>query len=406
MKVSLNKSESSVPLLALMLNWNAITGTIELLGRIPALEFLSAFSNITVVFSIIFLMLTFLLTITNTENIKKYIIILIWLVLFLLSIFLTPAIRSMAPRAFIYYVNNIFCIAVLLQSVSDLASLVEKLKKYIPINLLYSAMLWIVGINGEVYSMSFSYGTMVSMLLCLVLVLMKKEKRIWYFLSFMFILGTNFKYGSRGSFICCILAVLLYYFLSATNKKIKYLCLFIFVATIISIFWGTILEALLQVFPKSRNLIILLQGNVFYGSGREEIYAKLLGEFYHNPFAIRGLYSDRVLLSTSLSDIDIMWGSYSHNVFIELLYQWGVWSIPIIIVAGAFMIRVFLQAKKETESVKTVLILAYSFSIGQLLISSSYLITPSFGLLLGILLWSNRNKNRRNVIAIEWLAET
>ena len=392
MTVVLKKKRETIALLAFILNWNTITGFVEILATLPALSFLSAFSNITTVFALLFLVLTFACTITNTENIKAYIIMVAWFVLFLFSIFLTPTIRIMAPRAFIYFANNIFCIAVLLQSISNLQVLINKLKKYIPINLLYSATLLITGINGERYSMSFTYSTMASMLLCLVLVINYKEKRILYLLSFFFFILTNFKYGSRGSFVCCFMAMILSFCLSATKKQLKYLLIIMFAFVTLTVFWDRIIALFINLFPESRNLTILLQGNLLYGSGRDEIYSKVLSEFCRNPFTIRGLYSDRAFLSSSLNDIEIMWGSYSHNLFLELLYQWGIWCIPIVIAIGVYMIKVFLRIKKGEKDVKIMLVIVYSFSIGQLLISSSYLIAPSFGMLVGLLIWTYRNK--------------
>ena len=396
--IKIRKEEGPIRFLAFLLNWNVITGIIESMARLPGLSFLSGFSNITVVFSILFVGISVLYTIGNSSNWKTYLLIIGWMFLFALSSLLNSGISPMTARGFIYYANNVFCIAVLLQAMLDFNLLVEKLKKYIPITVLYAALQWMVGTGEDIYSMSFSYATMVSMLLCLLLCIREKNNRVLNIIFFIVLLATNFRYGSRGSLVCCALLIVLNLALTTGKKKIKNIVIAMVGILAVGLYWERILLMLQRLFPEARNVVILSQRIMFYGSGREEIYGKVLEEILKSPLAIRGLYSDRVFLSGGSQNLNVLWGSYTHNIFLECLYQWGIWCIPIIVTTAVWMIRLFLMTKGADEATKIILIVVYTFAIGQLMISSSYLIAPSFGLLVGFMLWGRRNRNRFSMI--------
>ncbi len=385
------KTDKNIFLLALMLNWNSITGLIDSMSKIPVLAFLSFFSSITVVFSLLFLVLTVMLTVKNSNNAEAYGVLIGWGFLFVISLFLNPQLLSVVPRAFIYFANNVFCLAVLLRSVADMQALINTLRSYIPISIIYAALQWVVGINGQFYSMAFSYATMIPMLLCLLQFVMKKKGRLWYFLAFLFFSATNFKYGSRGCFVCCALELLFIFCLSEKKKQAKYVFGFIGIVLGVLLSWQKIFGLLARYFSESRNFIILSQNIVFYGSGREKMYRIVLNEFFSNPFAIRGLYSDRIILSGYQNNLETLWGSYAHNVVFELLYQFGIWCTPIIVFVAVYMISILIKGRNACHGDQCIVLLAYSFAIGQLMISSSYLIAPSSGLLLGVLLWSKRH---------------
>ncbi len=391
MVIRFTRKERPIRFLALLLNWNVITGIIESLSRLPGLSFLGIVSNYIICFSILFVALSFLFTFEDYQNWKVYVLIPAWVVMFVLSFLLEPGVKPIAARAFIYFVLNIFCIAVLLQSITDLERLVDELRKYIPVTTFYAALQWLVGTSESGYSMAFSYATMFSMLLCLLLCIREKNKRVINIVFFTVLLATNFRYGSRGSLLCSALLIVVNLPFTAVKKKIKYLVVAVVAFLVASLFWEHILLILQRLFPGSRNVLILTQGIPLYGSGREEIYGRIAQEILRNPFSFRGIYSDRFFLSDGSSSIDVLWGSYTHNIVLEWLYQFGVWCIPAIIAFVAWMIKAFFKVKESDESIKRLTIIIYTFAIGQLMISSSYLISPSFGLLVGLLLWLKRN---------------
>ena len=398
MIIKIDAAERRINLLALLLNWSVITGIVETMSRLPSFSFFSGISRITLLFSFIFILLSVLFTIGDPGNQPSYLVIIIWAYMFPVSLILEPRISTIAARAFAYYTNNIFCLAVLVQSVPDFKLLLSKLRKYVPLAVVYALLQWVVGAGDGVYSMSFSYGIMVPTLLCLLLTCQEKEHKVYNLTVFTVLLATHFKYGSRGSIVCCFLAVLLSYFYSKRDKQIEYFILILLFAGVISSNWAYIIAFLSKLFPESRNLFLLSKGLVFYVSGRDVIYEKLLKQIIAHPFAIRGLYSDRVLLAGNTQSVDTIWGAYSHNIILELLYQWGIWCIPFIALVSGLMIRMLVIFKRASSDLKIMIMLVYAYAIGQLMVSSSYLIGPSFGLLLGLLLWFRRNSSRFNYI--------
>ncbi len=97
-----------------------------------------------------------------------------------------------------------------------------------------------------------------------------------------------------------------------------------------------------------------------------------------------GLARDRPLLALAMGEHDpeLVKGWYSHNIFLELLLQWGVFiGGGLIVVLGALILR----AVRRTDDTSTQRIVLIFVGIGlwPLLVSGSYLTSPLFFTLLG-----------------------
>ena len=110
-------------------------------------------------------------------------------------------------------------------------------------------------------------------------------------------------------------------------------------------------------------------------------------------FAPHGLYSDRFVMATyhARYSMEEIFGSYAHNFLIEVLFQFGWIGFPLLIL---FFISLFVSYGRVRRcgdaGMIRVWIIAVSYSMGQLLVSSSYLTAISFGMLLGVMLLSRR----------------
>ena len=75
--------------------------------------------------------------------------------------------------------------------------------------------------------------------------------------------------------------------------------------------------------------IYLLLFDIYHDSHRNEIYARLISAIEEHPFTFRGISSDYLLVDT-----------YSHNIFIEIIYEFGLLlAIPIIILLLYLIIK-------------------------------------------------------------------
>ncbi len=163
-------------------------------------------------------------------------------------------------------------------------------------------------------------------------------------------------YGSRGAFVA-ILVFILYLIIKQmfTKRRAGYL-IAIAVLLLIAVFYNSILnfsmDFLMRQGLSSRTLSILLT-NATHDSGRLALWSELLREIADNPFAIRGINADYLLI-----------GSYSHNFFTELIYAFGT-------VAGGFfsiyiivkIVKSILNGFRDDESRLEILLLFSYFPV-------------------------------------------
>ncbi|HBD63799.1 MAG TPA: hypothetical protein DC038_05110, partial [Clostridiales bacterium] len=179
--------------------------------------------------------------------------------------------------------------------------------------------------------------------------------------------------------LCTIIFVLLKVFKkkNVINKKnIVQFALIFSLGIIAMISYRNILIALNDFLTErginSRNIHLFLESGV-YLSGRENIYEDVFHAIYMNPILGLGLAGDRVIID-----------SYAHNLFLELVLDFGVFIGFIIIFILFFLItKSFMTRNKENYDM---IIIWFSLGFVHLFISSSYLIDIKFWIFVGLLL--------------------
>ena len=207
---------------------------------------------------------------------------------------------------------------------------------------------------------------------------------------------SNLICGSRGSFICIILSLIFaYVFLDSLKKKLKTFLLIILGGLFIICLFPKILNIFSLIFPNVRTINLILQGQYFYLSGRGQYYHYILQKFFEAPFVFHGLYSDRIYLGKFFgrSDVDMIWGSYSHNFVLEVLFQFGIGGLIILLFIFIVIAHsIYLVKKRKDKYLQIIYSICASYCLGQLLVSGSYLTATSFGAYLGLLLSIYTNK--------------
>ena len=136
---------------------------------------------------------------------------------------------------------------------------------------------------------------------------------------------------------------------------------------------------------KSRTLELFLR-DFNHFSGREYIYSTLLKAIDKKPFLGYGISGDRMIMGS--------FAKYSHNIFLELIIQFGI-----IIGGSLIFILLFLITKGllEKDNLKyNLFIIWLSLGFAPLLVSNSYLVAINFWILLALMI-KNENLNKRRL---------
>lgn len=185
--------------------------------------------------------------------------------------------------------------------------------------------------------------------------------------------------GSRGAIMCICVFIMLSLLRRPKTLRhaqiIAYL-LIVMAAIVIGLCFDELLmymQGLLSKFGlRSRNISLFLRPDV-YLSGRDSYYSEVIARIIDHPFAGLGIAGDRYILG----------GSYVHNIFIEILANYGV-VIGMLVILGLLVLQLrfcFCGNEQQYE------MFSVWVSIGfvPLLVSGSYLTEMTFWILLGLM---------------------
>jgi hypothetical protein len=271
-------------------------------------------------------------------------------------------------------------------SITDTSSL-EKYFRVFAFMTAAAAAMHIVGnfIMGFIYvhDMTSAYSVLPAAIMALYYMFHNKKKLIYVLLNIIFFIEILYM-GVRGAIVVyfvCILVSLLYF---SKSFKTKIITAMAFAVTAVLYFDGTIENGIIEVNSKLVALGIingaikrLLEGTITDDSGRNAITQKVMGAVKEHPVVGNGIFSDRVLLGNN---------DYTHNLISEVLMDFGIIFGTIALVVFAFyLIRLFYLARKDSFRFMFLLSLA-ALSVGQLLVSGSYLEEPFFFMLIGVMM--------------------
>ena len=310
--------------------------------------------------------------------------------LFLYGLIMEPQVSSIFVISLLNYFTLVFGTCILVKEIKNTKVFIDCSTKYIYFCLLYSVVV-ILTQSKQVfspYSMTFSFNCFFPLGLSLILGFFgKKRINIAYAII---ILAVNMAIGSRSIVIYTVMIVGgIYLYLSRNKYYVLKLILGIF--TIYFVFdykkitsWvGTYL---LQFFPTSRTIELLSNGKIFVLSGREVYFDIIEKSLKNNPFAIHGLLTDRIIIGNSIGHTTYI-TEYPHNIFLEVFYQHGIiLGLLFFIVLLFIVVKSIIVAIKQRDGGKwdiALFIIVVSFAVSQLLVSNSYIISISFGLLIG-----------------------
>lgn len=310
--------------------------------------------------------------------------------LFFYGFIMEPQVSSIFVISLLNYFTLVFGTCIFVKEIKNTKVFIDCSAKYIYFCLLYSIVVILTQSKQDFspYSMTFSFNCFFPLGLSLILGFFgKKRINIVYAII---ILGVNMAIGSRSIVIYTfMITVGIYLYLSRNKYYVLKLILgifavyFIFDYKNITSWVGTYL---LNFFPNSRTIELLSNGKIFVLSGREKYFDIIETSLSENPFAIHGLLTDRIIIGNSIGHTTYI-TEYPHNIFLEVFYQHGIilgllfFIVLLFVVIKSIIIAIKLRDRGKWDI--ALMIIAVSFAASQLLVSNSYIISMSFGLLVG-----------------------
>ena len=199
-------------------------------------------------------------------------------------------------------------------------------------------------------------------------------------------------FGTRGPIVCMLVYVALltiYYSFKSRNLK-KLLILLIIFAIVLSVFifdtlFIEVSSALSKVFERigfsTRIFNFIIEGDIIASKGRESLAKQAIEAIIENPMWGYGVTADRA-----------MFGIYPHNMFLEILCQYGiVFGSLLIITMLVITVIALLKSRKNTRRFTFGLMLV-SIVFVKLMISSTYTVEPLLFFMMGYFVLILRKK--------------
>lgn len=244
------------------------------------------------------------------------------------------------------------------------------------------------GAIDQVYNMSASYKVLPAVMFMLIYAINTRKLQHWL-IAIAGVTGV-FSYGTRGPVLAIVVFLIIgSYTLVVYSKKKLFYVLYILLSVLsikvvtsenIMIKFAEKLSDLFNRYGFSTRLFdFFISGNIMESNSRTVLKEKTLDAISENPFWGYGIMGDRVVL-----------GTYCHNIFLELLCDFGVVLGTLFIVALVAIIFIAIRKTWKTEYFFFVsgMIIAV---VVKLMFSNSYIVEPDFFFMLGISIAASRN---------------
>ena len=264
------------------------------------------------------------------------------------------------------------------REISDIEEFLKVFEFFSIISILMSAIYYFIGIeseNGAPQYMTFSYNILLQVSFMVILSI--QHYKLYRLL--LAVLGTIliFVAGCRGALVALFISVMVYLLFYLKMTAAKKFFLFLTLTIVAIVFFVNFIEIMkaIEAFLNSinidsRTITSIINGEFFYDSGRSSLRELVINNL--NLFG-HGLWGDRVLLN----------GRYVHNLFWEIMYDFGfVFGLLIIFALSIIIIKAF---KVKDKSFKIILCALLSTGIIKLFFSGSFLSQePSLYVFLGM----------------------
>lgn len=269
------------------------------------------------------------------------------------------------------FLTLVLPVIILTFSLNNYRSLIDCLVKFSPIIIVLSFLL--VLIKGETKTNEYYMGFANSLVLPIFATIYAFFKRNtkWMLVFTAMGLFSVLTLGSRGA----LLAISLYYVVMLIKNflvsKKPIFTVIVLAITILGIaYFDAIMnwlnDFLFSIGFYSRTLNSFLSDEISL-SGRDHIYTTLLNAVWENPLAITGIGGEYTIID-----------GYAHNLFLELIYQFGfIFGGILTVIIVIYSIKTLFNYK-ENSHYYDVLLLSFCASVPILLVSNTIWRAPYF----------------------------
>ena len=376
-----DKNKIAAFMISFMLSYSAI---INAINAICSYVFFQGFVWDTAILIAIYwgmLLFTLFKVIDRYAKLDELVMLALYVVSFVLTMAFFPdnikfALGKDALNKIISFIAYAFAGYFICRKLDDLSVFIHIFEKFSTFSIILAAVHYFIGMLSPLYEpqyMVFSYGILAHVCLTIMLCINSFKWRR-FILSIVGILLVCIA-GSRGALLTLVVIIILFELISDRKmtklKLISILVCSVFLAFFILNF-DSIISSLILFLDKfdlkSRTLLRIQQGRFFESKERMKIQSfglQALQLWGH------GLYGDRIKM-----------GTYAHNIFLELLYDFGFAGIILSLTYVILIIRAIILA--DTKE-KIILLSMLSTGAFKLILSGSFLNQePALYILLGI----------------------
>ncbi len=232
-------------------------------------------------------------------------------------------------------------------------------------------------------NMDFSYKLLPAVLV-VVSGMFYNKKKVWSIFAGSAAIVAIVLQGTRGPVLCIgifLIIMLIKRFGILKVIPAMLVLLGLFIAFSQSSIYESTMESIIEVIDKtglsSEFVERILEEEITDDAGRKELYDAILKEIEKAPFEFRGLYADRALLNQLAGSEN----RYVHNIFYELMYDFGVFLGGIIFLTVMISTLIALIRVKQEELYLVNILAACGFVM--LFVSGSFADSGLFLALLG-----------------------
>lgn len=239
----------------------------------------------------------------------------------------------------------------------------------------YTLIRYVYGSNNDINTLNLSgyMGDAYRLLPFIIFIILdafKTHRKISIIFS-IFSLILLMSLGNRGSFLYTMIFIALCTIINVKNKSLVIIVILVFF--VLYSYIDPFMDVFYMYFEKmnaSTRIFDMYNEEGINTSGRDEIFATLFNELKYKWSGF-GLTGDRVII-----------GSYSHNIFLELLFSFGYIGGSIIIL---FILTLIFKAYRKSRKTKDYMFYTalLSFGLLPLMTSMSFLTYNFFYLFLG-----------------------
>lgn len=306
-----------------------------------------------------------------------------YVILLFSSLLIYPVLWDLAEEhTLLFYVRCVVGFYLAL-NVTNWRAAIQSLARWHWIGLIYAIMIIRTGTTPKDY-MLVAYALLVpTIVTCAVAIY---ERNMVYMFSGLIMMMTIIIYGARGPVVCIIASTLFLLYRPLSNRinirKIVYL-LFVILGLLLVLFeYSDIIILLNDRFPEARSVALLVSGRIGDMAGRDVLYYTIINSLFENWLIPQGFMSDRIILSPN----NISNNMYPHNLFLEVIYQFGLFGVLCLGYGFYKFIKSYHFAVITGENYLKLAISAFVVSTGtSLMISGSYISHYAFWYAVGTL---------------------